>query len=696
VVEQRRESSADTSTGSAASVARSRSPGRTLPTLAGVLVLLAASVTGSVVTATTAHASPATQMTLAVIGDYGCLALTCVENATQAEPQVANLVHSWSPDAILTVGDNSYDNGTTAEIQADQQPYAADISAGRFYPVAGIHDWGQQCINSTYIQSSTAYFGRPAHYVAHLGGGLLDYFATDMNCADPDGDVAGSVQANQYLSNVSASTAIWKITGAHSPPYSSGVAFGSQAFTHWAIAPQIDLFMSGHDHDMEHLVEGGQNFIVDGASGEDTTPLKSPPISGSVWGDGSDFGAVRLTVTQYSLKVDFVNLSNLVLHSFTLSKGSPPAAGTVTGTVTDNGTGQPIQGATVSYSGGIATTDAAGAYRLANVPPGTYSATATAPGYVPANHAVVVSSGTNTTSNFALAHAPPLSLSGQVTDVNTGKALSGAAVSYSEGSTTSDSGGNYSFSNVNAGSYQLAVSASGYQNQSRTVTVGPGYLQGALASAGSGSGSGATSVSVSLPNAVSANDRVVVGVRVDSNPNGAVVQAVSDSAGNVYTKHVTASNNRPSGYQAEVTIWSAVVSAGAGSKLTVTASATASADISIGVAEYSGLSTVSGAGAVDQTAGAGGVSASGPASGATAATTNSNELAVGVYGDGGSGVLITAGAGWSQRFNNSANNQGTIALEDQVVQLASGTPNSQWSNASPNSWAVAEAVFKAR
>ena len=99
---------------------------------------------------------------------------------------------------------------------------------------------------------------------------------------------------------------------------------------------------------------------------------------------------------------------------------------------------------------------------------------------------------------------------------------------------------------------------------------------------------------------------------------------------------------------------------------------------------------------MDQTAGAGGVAASNPASGSTPATTGSNELAVGVFGDGGSDVLITAGAGWSQRFNNSPNNQGTVALEDQVVANLGATPNSQWTNAAPNSWAVAEVVFKLR
>jgi hypothetical protein len=631
-------------------------------------------------------------MTIAVIGDYGCLASTCLSNATQQEPQVASLVHSWSPDAIFTVGDNSYENGTTAEIQAAQQPYAQDITAGRFYPVAGIHDWGQQCADSTYIQRSTSYFGRPAHYAAHLGSGLLDYFATDMNCADRDGDTAGSIQANQYLSDLSASTSTWRISGGHAPFYSSGY-FGSQQYTHWAIVPQVDLFLSGHDHDMEHMVEGGQNFVVEGTSGEEFKPLGAP-IAGSLWSDGGHFGAVRLTVTQTSLTVDFVTLGNVVLHSFTVTKGAS-TAGTVSGTVVDSGTGQPVSGATVSYAWGRAATTSAGPYTLNNVPAGTYAFTAAAPGYTSVAQTVGVAAGGTYNIGFRLAASARISVVGQVTDAGSGKAVAGAGVSFSGGSATTDTSGNYSIGNVSPGSYQLAASASGYQNQTRTMTVGPAYVQGALANAGSGSGSGATSVSVSLANPVSINDRVVVGVRVDSSPSGAVVQAVSDSAGNVYTKHVAAANARPSGYQAEVTIWSAVLSLGAGTKLTVTATSSASADISIGAAEYSGLSTVSGAGAVDQVAAGGAVATSGPASGPTPAATNSNELAVGVYGDGGSGVLITAGAGWNQRFNNSANNQGTIALEDQPVANSGATPNSQWSNASPNSWAVAEAVFKA-
>src|SRR5207302_7825319 len=164
--------------------------------------------------------------------------------------------------------------------------------------------------------------GRPPHYTAHLGNGLLDLFATDMNCGDPGGDSATSQQADWYRGEVAASTAIWKVTADHQAFYSSG-EHGTQNYTHWAILPPIDLFLSGHDHDFEHLIEGGQNFVVDGVGGRNLYGIGAP-IPGSIWRDPAHFGAVRLTVTVEALTVDFVNVSGTVEHAFTLSKAAQP------------------------------------------------------------------------------------------------------------------------------------------------------------------------------------------------------------------------------------------------------------------------------------------------------------------------------------------------------------------------------------
>jgi len=80
--------------------------------------------------------------------------------------------------------------------------------------------------------------------------------------------------------------------------------------------------------------------------------------------------------------------------------------GAIAGTVTDAGTGSAIAGATVSYSGGSATTNASGQYTLANVPPGTYTISAAASGYSGQSRSVAVAAGATASAGFALWRAP--------------------------------------------------------------------------------------------------------------------------------------------------------------------------------------------------------------------------------------------------------------------------------------------------
>jgi hypothetical protein len=62
-------------------------------------------------------------------------------------------------------------------------------------------------------------------------------------------------------------------------------------------------------------------------------------------------------------------------------------------------------------------------------------------------------------------------IAGSVTNISTGGGLSGATVSYSGGSTTTTSSGNYTLSNVAAGTYKVTASRTGFLARSSNVTV---------------------------------------------------------------------------------------------------------------------------------------------------------------------------------------------------------------------------------
>jgi Carboxypeptidase regulatory-like domain/IPT/TIG domain len=83
------------------------------------------------------------------------------------------------------------------------------------------------------------------------------------------------------------------------------------------------------------------------------------------------------------------------------------SGGTVSGTVTDSATTNPINGATIAFGSRTTTTNASGVYTFSNIPAGTYpSLTASFPGYgIGSTTNIVVSDGVTTTKNFALTAA---------------------------------------------------------------------------------------------------------------------------------------------------------------------------------------------------------------------------------------------------------------------------------------------------
>ncbi len=189
---------------------------------------------------------------------------------------------------------------------------------------------------------------------------------------------------------------------------------------------------------------------------------------------------------------------------------------------------------------------------------------------------------------------------------------------------------------------------------------------------------------------VVAGNRLVVLVGV-WNSSGATASAVTDTAGNTYTElmHFAAAD------KTEMSVWSAPITLGGGTRPTLTVSQTSAADVGATVLEYKGLSSAAGAGIVDQKVSASGrtSAAATVASGATAATTAGNELALGFYVDSGFGTLLTAGSGFTQRVNLSPNANMDLLVEDQAAG-AGATPNARFGTGANTDWLAATVVLK--
>ena len=201
----------------------------------------------------TAHAE---DVRIAVIGDYG--------DDDDDSREVADLVIGWSPDHIVTVGDNDYSDGAyrgtfeglelgVGQFYADfigdyQGEHGAGSDDNRFWPAPGDHDWGDTCDDPEGLDDYLAYFtlpGKERYYEVRLGP--VHLFSLDSMECEPDGATADSVQALWLRDAAAASDAPFKVVTSHHPPWSSG-EHGTSDGEHmqWPFAEWgIDLVIAG-------------------------------------------------------------------------------------------------------------------------------------------------------------------------------------------------------------------------------------------------------------------------------------------------------------------------------------------------------------------------------------------------------------------------------------------------------------------
>jgi hypothetical protein len=230
----------------------------------------------------------------------------------------------------------------------------------------------------------------------------------------------------------------------------------------------------------------------------------------------------------------------------------------------------------------------------------------------------------------------------------------------------------------------VMMAAVGLTSAPRALAAVPSFVQQVSAHGHAGS------LAVIPGSAVTAGDRMLVEVGV-WNSSGATAGSVTDSAGNTYTElaRFQASD------RTELSVWSTPVTAGGGTRPTITVTATSTADIAVAALEYSGLSAAGGTSVLDVSATKSGMTSSAAtvSSGVTPAATGSNELAIGFYADSGFGDMLTAGAGWTGRVNLAPASDMEMLAEDQPVGLGS-TPNATVSTGANTIWLMATLVLK--
>jgi hypothetical protein len=282
-------------------------------------------------------------VTFAVIGDFGM--------AGRHEQDVAGLVRSWTPDFIITTGDNNYPAGDNATIDANIGQYYADYiypyygqyprssaqAHNRFFPSLGNHDIVCNAAGAAYLKYFTlpdTASGNERYYEKIWGP--VHLFALNSDQSEPDGYDNVSKQAQWLKARLASSTAPWKLIYFHHAPYSSCQAHGSTPYMQWPFKEWgASAVLSGHDHVYERINQNGLTFFVNGAGG---APLYKfgAPVAGSQVRYSAEHGAMRVTATQETLTLQFYSTDGTtarLIDSCILSRAYAGGATSTTTTI---------------------------------------------------------------------------------------------------------------------------------------------------------------------------------------------------------------------------------------------------------------------------------------------------------------------------------------------------------------------------
>jgi len=262
------------------------------------------------------------QQVFAVIGDFG--------DGSSSEAAVANMVHSWDPDFIITTGDNNlgtlsgpgqqwtayvgnfYGQYTLGDTSGGSNRYPEQTgTTQRFFPSVGNHDTptssGTTAHYLDYFHDEVSGPGRlPTGTGSHSSAasyydfvvGDAHFFAVDSDHIDP---TTMAAQKAWLQAGLEGSTSKFDFVYFHHAAYSSCSSHSSTEQMQWPFQQWgATAVFGGHDHVYERIILTDDDhdafpYFTVGFSGRSLYGFATP-IEGSVVRYSSDYGALRVTL----------------------------------------------------------------------------------------------------------------------------------------------------------------------------------------------------------------------------------------------------------------------------------------------------------------------------------------------------------------------------------------------------------------
>jgi len=246
-------------------------------------------------------------------GDFG--------DGSQGQKDVAAAMlqyHRQRPfDFAITLGDNFYNKGMKGVDDPRWKTWwdqLYDPLGIQFYAILGNHDYGfQESPEAEILYSKKSPSWRMPATQYTFTAGWVQFFAIDS-------EVITAYQLEWLQKELEASKFRWKVVYGHHPIYSHGMHGDNQKLIREllpVLKGRADVYLAGHDHDMQHLKpEGNLHFFVSGTGGK-MRPIRRGPRSLFAQ---SALGFAVLEADGTSLKITFIEKSLKPLYEYTLKK----------------------------------------------------------------------------------------------------------------------------------------------------------------------------------------------------------------------------------------------------------------------------------------------------------------------------------------------------------------------------------------
>jgi len=276
-----------------------------------------------------------------VVGDWG---RDGAQHQRDVAVQMGKAATELGSRFVMSVGDNFYENGVQSASDPQwrssfEQVYTDPALQIPWYVALGNHDYrGVPQAQLDYAAHSRRW-KMPARYYklsgAKIGLPGVDLFAIDSSPLvhqyrdKVDAPIAANVKTQDTRAQLAwldrelgASTARWKLVYGHHTIRSGGSGHGETPELVQLVRPLLErhgvrAYINGHDHDLQHISDGGVDYICCGA-GSEVRPVK--PVKGTKFCvSRSGFGAIA--VNGDTLSLQFRDYTGATIYSASIARG---------------------------------------------------------------------------------------------------------------------------------------------------------------------------------------------------------------------------------------------------------------------------------------------------------------------------------------------------------------------------------------